>query len=635
MTIRDTIEVDAQGFGKIGEAARLADELADSFERAGKKGKKAGEDVEDGVKKSTRAKDRERKATEKLSTQMKREQTLLRQLSTFDGGAEKRIAGLEAELRARKKLARQDVGPPASAARKPSSGLQKGVQSGVFAGSLQAEAAMLGSQILLGAGDAFLEGQKFREDTLRGLEILLKSGDEAKRVWTEASVLARELGQTQKETVSSVQALLAQGFSEGAATDIVKAMADLKAINPQANLEGIVRAIGQIKATGRLQGDELMQLTEAGLAADRVYEQLAKQLGVTKAEIVDLQAAGKISAEETQKAILAAVKQMTGKELGEVAAGGADKLSTQLERLKDAPQRFLGSLDLGGGKQAVELLKNINDLMDPTTEKGARMKQLFEQILIPFVKDSLQVVDGLLAIMGALGMLDQAQQQASTSGAAWRGAIDGAWQALTAIFQPVIWLKDGLVWLAEGFGSSGDAATEASGSITGAFGGLSNVLGSAGSNAATALIDGLTAGLYSQIFRVEAASAAVAAGANKGVIKEAKIASPSKVWHQYGEFMPEGMAGGIAKSAPMAARAAQEAVAAINSAALNGSSATFSQLAAGRQSGGRTLPQMTISPQFNFANVTDPEEAAKRALAAMRPMVEQLLARGGADGAEA
>lgn len=74
-------------------------------------------------------------------------------------------------------------------------------------------------------------------------------------------------------------------------------------------IDRVVLAFGQMRAKGRIQGDEMLQLTEAGINA---YDYLAKAIGVSTAAVMDLQSQGLLPAEQSIKAILKGMQQDFG-----------------------------------------------------------------------------------------------------------------------------------------------------------------------------------------------------------------------------------------------------------------------------------------------------------------------------------
>lgn len=199
---------------------------------------------------------------------------------------------------------------------------------GLVAGAVGSAALAIGSEVLstgIEAGVWFArqvsDAQKFKASTMFAFEQILHTKAAAQDIFDKTTRTALYLGSDFRTTMSSMNSLLAQGFKADFADQIIRAMSDLKTVNPQANLEGIVRAISQIKTTGRLQGDELMQLAEAGVNVEAVYRKIGAAMNLKgndiPAQVQRLQKAGRISADVAIQGVMSSIKDQTGgKEFG-------------------------------------------------------------------------------------------------------------------------------------------------------------------------------------------------------------------------------------------------------------------------------------------------------------------------------
>lgn len=150
-----------------------------------------------------------------------------------------------------------------------------------------------------------------------------KHGASGEKLFEHARTLAKRFGSDVVDTTENLQKLLGAQFSAKLATDIIKMGADLRTVGATAeDTKGAIRAISQIKGAGKLQGDELMQLAEAGISVDLVRKKIGEALGgKSVSEVIKLQEGGKIDADTAIAGILGAVKAQTGaKELGEAGA---------------------------------------------------------------------------------------------------------------------------------------------------------------------------------------------------------------------------------------------------------------------------------------------------------------------------
>jgi tape measure domain-containing protein len=205
----------------------------------------------------------------------------------------------------------------------------------------------------------------FAERATLSLRQLTGSVDGGARAFTAARRTAMELGADIEETTQQFIDLMAAQFKVGQTEDLVKLAADLATVTGHA--DGAARAIGaivKIKSTGRLQGDELMMLAEAGLSLDLVYGNLEKRFGKTRGEILKMQAAGKISAVDAIDAIQKAIMQKVHEQKpGEAASkyafttfGGAWK------QLQNAPRNFM--LRVGERIDTTPLRAGMQKLVD-------------------------------------------------------------------------------------------------------------------------------------------------------------------------------------------------------------------------------------------------------------------------------
>ncbi len=138
--------------------------------------------------------------------------------------------------------------------------------------------------------------------------------------------------------------------------------ADLQAIGASGEeVSRAMLAITQIKSKGRLQAEEMLQLQEAGISAELVYEALGKRLGKTNAELRKLQEQGKLGSDVGIEAIMEAV----GKKTGAKTAGDAGRqfATTTLEGMK-------GVLSAGVQNLFLDIGQAILPTLMPLAEKG-------------------------------------------------------------------------------------------------------------------------------------------------------------------------------------------------------------------------------------------------------------------------
>lgn len=215
----------------------------------------------------------------------------------------------------------------------------------------------------------FAESTKLAFSNLRGGEAL---GVEA---FDKSRKLAVQLGEEVDVTSERMMKLLAMQFSLEEATGLVKMVADLKTIGVHGEkADRVLTALTQIRAKGRLQAEEMLQLAEAGISLELVYGALQKQTGKTRDEIMKLQKAGKLGAGLALDAVQEAVLKKVGKhELGVAGEQFADQmLQGMRNRLQGSKKLFLmdlaENLDIGPLGAMVKDLAGV--LGDKTLSAG-------------------------------------------------------------------------------------------------------------------------------------------------------------------------------------------------------------------------------------------------------------------------
>lgn len=143
-----------------------------------------------------------------------------------------------------------------------------------------------------------------------------------------------ELGDLTKQSTR----LQAFGFAAKDVIPILKAVGDQAAAMPgnvAVNADRLSLALGQIQAKGKASGDELMQLTEAGVPA---LQALAKWYGKTTAETQDMVEKGMIPAKEAISAILSDMQDRVGGMMDETSKN----LPTAISNINDSINSLVG-----------------------------------------------------------------------------------------------------------------------------------------------------------------------------------------------------------------------------------------------------------------------------------------------------
>lgn len=385
-------------------------------------------------------------------------------------------------------------------------------------------------QAALGAIRAVMDAQQFKQSTMFAFRELTGSAAGAEQAWSVAEQIALRTGNNLQETAGAINSLLAQGFRLPQAEQLVKQMADLKALNPAADLDGITRALAQIKATGKLQGDELMQLNNAGLSTDKVYQQLEKRLGKTREELLKMQAAGKISANDAIAAVQDALSAQTGRPAGALAEElAASTLAGSLGKL-----RAVRDVLLSNAKIDFSPLSRFLDKLS-TALQGDAGKRLSESLSEMFA--------GMVSFFGRLTAEDIVLVLDSIGAAA---------RAVGAAFNISGQFVYSFIYSIQALRSWGAAVSDWISSMTGSVTSAANALGGN-------IVDGIVAGIVAGANRVASAVSSVSLGGIAAGAASILSASPSKLAaREIGMPIPQGAAVGIEQgSADMADAAAR------------------------------------------------------------------------------
>lgn len=209
----------------------------------------------------------------------------------------------------------------------------KRMQSGI-----RSVADSLGSigQKLVGAGIGLgslfalpLKRASMLELMTADLAVLLGSTEKAKKALEDWRKFAAETPLEFADVAELGKQLLNWKLaSEDTVVEVLRQIGDASGGIPE-RMRSVVKALGQMRATGRIQADEMNQLTEAGLPA---WEMLAKVLGTDVAGAMDMVTRRQVDAAKAVPALIQALGEFGS---GRMAAM-AKTLTGRLSTLKDA-----------------------------------------------------------------------------------------------------------------------------------------------------------------------------------------------------------------------------------------------------------------------------------------------------------
>jgi tape measure domain-containing protein len=192
----------------------------------------------------------------------------------------------------------------------------------------------------------------------RSLEILAGSAEKAGKIIKELQDLGAITPFTSTELIDSAKRLQAFGVEADKVVETTRRLADASGATG-AELSGLVTAYGQVQAKGRLQGEELLQFQERGIA---LQEELRKMYGMTGEEFQKALSKGQVSA----KAVEVALVNLTsvGGKYANGAIAQSDTLNGKLSTLQDSFQRLAQNIGTFFEPVFKFLLNGINAFLD-------------------------------------------------------------------------------------------------------------------------------------------------------------------------------------------------------------------------------------------------------------------------------
>jgi tape measure domain-containing protein len=190
------------------------------------------------------------------------------------------------------------------------SGLNKlnsavGSAAGFFGRAASTAAGFIGGALGLqalqgvagGAGDAIFGFNASLEQSQTSFGVMLGSGAKAQSFLESLQSFALSTPFEFPQLISASQRMLAFGFSASQVIPLLTNIGNVASASPSgfaAGLDRISLALGQMQAKGRVQGDELLQLQEAGVNTGQVFEIMSQQTGKSVKSLQAMSTAGKL-----------------------------------------------------------------------------------------------------------------------------------------------------------------------------------------------------------------------------------------------------------------------------------------------------------------------------------------------------
>lgn len=198
-----------------------------------------------------------------------------------------------------------------------------------------------------------------REKAQLAFTTMLGDGLKAKAFLDELQEFAAKTPFGFPELVSASQKLLAMGFSSEKVLPTLTAIGDAVAgLGGGGELiDQVTRALGQMQAKGKASGEEMLQLTEAGIPA---WEFLAQAIGKSVPDAMKMVTKGAVDADTVIGAVVAGMNA----KFGGLMAAQAETWGGMVSTIKDSVQILAGEISGPAFEAAKAGLKNLLEGMD-------------------------------------------------------------------------------------------------------------------------------------------------------------------------------------------------------------------------------------------------------------------------------
>lgn len=269
-------------------------------------------------------------------------------------------------------------------------------------------------------------------------QTMLKSAEAGTQMLRDLQQFAAETPFDVPGVVSAGQQLMAFGFK---AEEIIPMLTNLgdAASGLGLGTEGVSRlayALGQMQTSGKLNAQDMMQLTSAGISA---WDMLAQAAGKTVAEMKDLCSKGAIDSKAAVQTIIAGMND----QFGGMMAKTSDEVAGLLANIEETA----GNTSAAVGKYLTEafnikgILKDVSDRlgefqqkMQTATEQGKSLRDVIKECVPAPVIAAIGAFAAVLAVVSVAAVATLGAVLGLTAGIVAIGAAIGAVAALVVTY---------------------------------------------------------------------------------------------------------------------------------------------------------------------------------------------------------
>lgn len=228
------------------------------------------------------------------------------------------------------------------------------------------------------------------EQYTTSLEVMLGSTEKASAMIEKMRDFAAKTPLTLDNVISSGTMLMSYGVDESNLIDTMTKLGDLASGNVE-KMDRITLAYGQMLAKGKVTGEELMQMTEAGVPLQTA---LAESIGVTGEEFSKMVSKGEVGIDALNKAI-------TGLTTGDGKFAGmmekqSETMQGMLSTLQDNISEFFRKMGEGAFGEVKSVSQDVSDQLaeweqDGTLDEWAQNSGVLLKNLVAFMKQAISV----------------------------------------------------------------------------------------------------------------------------------------------------------------------------------------------------------------------------------------------------
>lgn len=228
------------------------------------------------------------------------------------------------------------------------------------------------------------------EQYTTSLEVMLGSAEKASAMIAEMREFAAKTPLTLENVISGGSLLMSYGVDESNLIDTMTKLGDLASGNAE-KMDRITLAYGQMLAKGKVTGEELRQMAEAGVPLQTA---LAESIGVTGEEFSKMVSKGEVGIDALNKAITE-LTTGNGKFAGMMEKQSQTMLG-MLSTMQDNISEFFRKMGEGAFGEVKSALQEASDLLaewekDGTLDKWAQGVGVMLKNLIAFLKQAISV----------------------------------------------------------------------------------------------------------------------------------------------------------------------------------------------------------------------------------------------------